>query len=93
MNEKQSINIKFFQRGKVKYESTTLLTLYVRLQGILFAQVLYFGLLSKVDARFYKLTYPIVDTAVSRLVSLGNRSKIKSLYKTNTFFISNKSRY
>lgn len=55
MNEKQSINIKFFQRGKVKYESTTLLTLYVRLQGILFAQVLYFGLLSKVDAR-YKLT-------------------------------------
>lgn len=91
MNEKQSINIKFFQRGKVKYESTTLLTLYVRLQGILFAQVLY-GLLSKVDAR-YKLTYPIVDTAVSRLVSLGNRSKIKSLYKTNTFFISNKSRY
>lgn len=52
MNEKQSINIKFFQRGKVKYaESTTLLTLYVRLQGILFAQVLYFGLLSKLDAR------------------------------------------
>lgn len=92
MNEKQSINIKFFQRGKVKYESTTLLTLYVRLQGILFAQVLYFGLLSKLDAR-YKLTYPIVDTAVSRLVSLGNRNKIKSLYKTNTFFISNKSRY
>ena len=34
MNEKQSI-IKFFQRGKVKYETTTLLTLYVRLQGIL----------------------------------------------------------
>lgn len=81
MNEKQSINIKFFQRGKVKYESTTLLTLYVRLQGILFARVLYFGLLSKVDAR-YKLTYPIVDT-VSRLVSLGNRSKIKSLLIQN----------
>lgn len=45
MNEKQSI-IKFFQRGKVKYETTTLLTLYVRLQGILFAQGLYLGLLS-----------------------------------------------
>lgn len=54
MNEKQSI-IKFFQRGKVKYESTTLLTLYVRLQGILFAQVLYFGQLSKLVAR-YELT-------------------------------------
>ena len=91
MNEKQSI-IKFFQRGKVKYETTTLLTLYVRLQGIFFAQVFYLGLLSKLDARC-KLTYPIVDTAVSRLVSLGNRNKIKSLYKANTFFISNKSRY
>jgi len=91
MNEKQSI-IKFFQRGKVKYETMTLLTLYVRLQGIFFAQVFYLGLLSKLDAR-YKLTYPIVDTAVSRLVSLGNRNKMKSLYKTNTFFISNKSRY
>ena len=45
MNEKQSI-IKFFQRGKVKYETTTLLTLYVRLQGILFAQGLFLGLLS-----------------------------------------------
>lgn len=70
MNEKQSI-IKFFQRGKVKYETTTnavcTFTRHTLRKSSLF---LYLGLLSKLDAR-YKLTYPIVDTAVSRLVPSG----------------------